>query len=825
MRNLPFLEVFLQDIRYAFRSLRKSPGFTATAIAALALGIGANTAIFTVVNTVLLQPLSYPDPDRLVQLELSSPQGTGGIASVPNFNAWKEQTATLQDIAAYDQGGPGINLTGGERPEQLKGIHVSGDFFKLFGARVVAGRTFSAEEDRPSGAPVVVLSGGLWQRRFGGDPNLVGKAIDLGGEGFTVVGVLDQKFSSDPPADIYLPLKADPTSTDQAHFLRVAARLKAGVSLEQAKTGLNLAADQFKQKFPKQLGPKDSFTAVPLRDTIVGDVRRSLFILVGAVTFVLLIACANVANLLLARATTRRREIAIRSAMGAGRTRLVQQLLTESMVLSIAAGVLGLGIGYIGVRGLLQINPGDIPRIGEFGEQVSLDWRVLAFTLVVSIVTGIVFGLIPAFSISRSDLNLTLKESGLRSGSGLRQSKTRAILVVTETALALVLLIGAALLIRTFSALRSVNPGFETHNVLTMEMSLAGSRFEKTSGVEQLVREAERRIGSLPGVVATAETCCLPLQGGLGLPFSIEGRPQTEANADGGGAWKPVSAGYFEVFKIPLVRGRLFTDRDSGGAPGVVLISEGLAKQFWPNSDPVGQRITIGKGVGPEFEEPAREIIGIVGDTRDAGLDNKPNPTMYVPVSQLKDGVTKLNNGFIPASWVVRTSVEPFSLSKEIQEELRTASGGLPAAHVRSMQQIRGESTAGADFNLMLLMIFAGVALLLATIGIYGLMAYSVQQRTQEIGIRMALGASAGDVRGMVVRQGMAMALAGVVIGVAGALGLTRFMASLLYGVTPRDPVAIVSVAVLLVGVALAATYIPARRASRVDAAVSLRYE
>jgi putative ABC transport system permease protein len=825
MQTGQLLEVLLKDVRYAFRMLRRSPGFAATAIAALALGIGANTAIFTVVNTVLLQPLSYPNPDQLVQLELSTSQGNGNITSIPKFNIWKEQTQVLQDISAYDQGGPGINLNGGDRPEQLKGIHVSSSFFQLFGARVAAGRTFSAEEDRPGGPPVVVLSGGLWQRRFGGDRNLIGKTIDLGGEGYTVTGILDQKFSSDPPADIYLPLKADPTSTDQAHFLRAAARLKPGVSLEQAKSALKLAADQFKRKFPNSMGPQDSFTAEPLRDTIVGDVRKSLLILLGAVSFVLLIACANVANLLLARATIRKREIAIRSAIGAGRGRLIRQLLTESVVLSLSGGILGLGLGYLGVRGLLQINPGNIPRVGEFGEQVSLDWRVLLFTLVVSIVTGIVFGLVPAFSASRTDLNLTLKESGSRSGSGLRQNKARSILVVTEVALALVLLMGAALLIRTFSALRSVNPGFDTRNILTMEMSLAASRFDKTAGVEQLVREAQRRVESLPGVVAVAETCCLPLQGGLGLPFIIEGRPLTQGTSHGGGPWKPVSARYFDVFKIPLVRGRLFTDRDDRGAPGVVLISEGLAKQFWPNSDPIGQRLTIGKGVGPEFEEPPREIIGIVGDTRDQGLDNKPNPTMYVPVTQINDGVTKLNNGFIPAVWVIRTSVEPFSLSKEIQEELRTASGGLPVAHIRSMDQVRGESTASSDFNLTLLMIFAAVALLLAAIGIYGLMAYSVQQRRQEIGIRMALGATAQDVRGMVVKQGMAMAVAGVLIGIAAALGLTHWMASLLYGVTPRDPLAMASVALLLAGVAFAATYLPARRASRVDPVVSLRYE
>lgn len=825
MKTRQFLEILRQDIRYAGRMLWRSPGFTATAIAALALGIGANTAIFTVVNTVLLQPLAYPEPDRLVQLELSSPQGNGNITSIPKFMVWREQRQVFQEVAAYDLGGPGVNLTGGDRPEQLKGVHVSAEFFQLFGARVVAGRTFSAEEDQPGGPPAVVLSGGLWRRRFGSDPSLVGRSIDLGGEPFLVIGILDARFKSDPPAEIYLPLKADPNSTDQAHYLRAAARLKPGATMEQAKAGMKLAAEQFKRKFPVQTGPQESFTAEPLRDTVVGDVRKALLVLFGAVSFVLLIACANVANLLLARATIRRREIAIRAAIGAGRGRLMRQLLTESVLLSLIAGLLGLALGYFGVHGLLSLNPGNIPRVGEQGSEVTLDWRVLAFTLGVSVATGVLFGLIPALNALRTDLNITLKESGLRSGGGVRQNKARSILVVTEMVLAVVLLVGAALLIRTFGVLRSVDPGFDGHNVLTMEMSLTAARFNKAAAVDQLVRDAQRRVESLPGVLALASTCCLPLEGGFGLPLTIEGRPLTEGTAHGGASWRTVSPRYFEVFKIPLIRGRMFTDRDDGNAAGVVVINEGLAKQFWPKGDPVGQRITIGKGVGPEFAEPPREIIGIVADVRDQGLDNNPDPIMYIPVAQVTDGVTALNNGIIPITWVIRTSVEPYSLSKEIQDELRMASGGLPVAHVRSMEQVRGESTSRTDFNMTLLVIFAGVALLLAAIGIYGLMAYSVQQRTQEIGVRMALGASAQDVRKMVVRQGMALALAGVLIGVAAAFGLTRLMASLLYGVTPRDPIAMTSVALLLVAVALAATYIPAQRASRVDPVVSLRYE
>jgi putative ABC transport system permease protein len=825
LQDTQFFENLLQDLRYAFRILHRSPGFTATAIAALALGIGANTAIFTVVNTVLLQPLAYPQPDRLVQLELSDAGGNGNVTSIPKYTIWREQTQVFQDVAAYDSGGPGVNLTGGDRPEQLKGVHVSASFFPLFGASMAAGRAFSEDEDRPGGARLVVIGNGLWRRRFVADPNLVGKDIELGGEPYLVTGVLAATFSSDPPADIYLPLQADPSSTDQAHYLRSAARLKPGVTLAQAQTAMRLAADQYKRKFPGTMGPQDSFAAEPLRDAVIGDVRKSLLILLGAVGMVLLIACANVANLLLVRATMRRREIAIRAAMGAGRGRIIRQLLTESVLLSLGGGVLGLVLGYFGVRALLAINPGNIPRIGEQGAAIALDWRVLAFTLLVSVGTGILFGLIPAFGASHADLGLTLKESGVRSGSGLSQNKARATLIVTEVALALVLLVGAALLIRTFAALRAVNPGFSTDKILTMQMSLTGTRFDTSAAVNQLVRDSQRRVESLPGVVAFASTCCLPLEGGFGLPFIIAGRPLTDGPAHGGAGYRPLSPRYFDVFKIPLLRGRMFTDHDDGGAQPVVLINEGMAKKYWQNADPVGQRITIGKGVGPEFEEPAREIVGIVGDVRNGGLDNDPEPIMYIPVAQMPNGVTLLNNRIIPITWIVRTKVEPFSLGPEIQEELRTASGGLPVSHIRSMDQVRAESTQRTDFNMTLLVIFAGVALLLAAIGIYGLMAYSVQLRTQEIGIRMALGAGPQDVRRMVVKQGMRLALIGVFLGIAAALALTKLMASLLYGVKPWDPAAIVSVAALLSAVALLATYFPARRASRVDPMIALRYE
>jgi putative ABC transport system permease protein len=821
------METLLQNLRYAFRTLRNSPGFAAVAILTLALGIGANTAIFSVVNAVLLQPLSYPNPDRLVELELSSPQGNGNVTSIPKFNVWREQTDVFDSVAAYDFSGPGINLTGGDRPELIKGIHVSADYFRVFGAPVALGRTFTPEEDRPGGPAVVVISNGLWRNRFGGDPGILNRTIDLGQEPYTIIGVIGPTYTGDPKSDIWLPLKPDPNSVDQGHYLRATARLKPGVTLAQAQAAMKHAADEFNRKFPNSpvMGPGASFTAIPLRDSVIGDVRFGLLLLFGAVGFVLLIACANVANLLMARATIRRREIAIRSALGAGRARLMWQLLTESLLLSLAGGVLGLGLGYVGVRALLAINPSDIPRVGEQGAAVALDWRVLVFTLVAAILTGILFGLVPALNTSRSDINSTLRESGARSGAGLRHNKARAVLVITEMALALVLLVGAALLIRTFGALRGVNPGFEARNVLIMEMSLNGGRFEKAAGVDQLEREGRRRIESLPGVTAASLTCCVPLEGGFGLPFIIEGRPLTNGPYHGGATWLTMSPHYFDVFRIPLISGRVFTDQDNGAADRVVVINQALAKEYWPKGDALGARISIGKGVGPEFDEPPRQIIGIVADVREGALSRPPDQIMYVPFAQVNDGIIALNNRIIPLTWVVRTKLQPFSLSADVQRELREASGGLPVAHIRSMQQVVGESTARNDFYMTLLTIFAGVALLLAAIGVYGLMAYSVQQRTQEIGVRMALGASPQQVRRMVVVQGMQLALVGVVIGVASALGLTRLMSSLLYGVKPWDPVTIVLVAVLLSGVTLLATYLPARRASRVDPLVALRYE
>lgn len=825
MAGRRLFENLLQDLKYAVRMLLRTPGFAITAIVALALGIGANTAIFTVVNKVLLEPLSFPDPGRLVMLGGHTPNGNFYGTSVPRFNVWNQQTQAFDAVAAYNQGGPGVNLTGGDRPEQLHGVSASAGYFAVFGVPMQMGRPFTVEEDRPGGPKLAVISYGLWRSHFGSDPEIVGKTIDIGGDPYTVTGVIGPSFHPDYPVDIILPFQADPNSTDQAFFFQAAARLKRGATMAMANTALQVAAEQFRKRFPGAMDPSESFIAVSMQQVMVSGARLSLLVLLGAVSFVLLIACANVANLLLVRATIRRREISIRAALGAGRRRIILQLLTESVLLSLVGGALGLFVGYSGVRALLTINPGDIPLIGQHGADVTLDWRVLVFTVMIALVTGVLFGLIPALTASRSDLAMTLRESGARSGSGLRQNKARSLLVITEMALALILLVGATLLIRTFAALRSVDPGFNTHNVLTMNMSITGPRFQKAAAVAELVEEARRHVEAIPGVEAMSTTCCLPLQGGLGLPFSIEGRPHTQGPNDGGAGYDIVSPEYFAVFRIPLLRGRMFTVHDDGGAAGVVLISETMAQRYWHKGGAIGARITIGKGVGPEFAEPARQIIGVVGDARNGGLDSDPPSIMYIPVAQVPDGVTALNSRIAPLQFAIRTKIPPFSLSADIQKALRDASSGLPVGNVESMDQIDAESTASTNFNMTLLTIFAGLALALAAIGIYGLMAYSVQQRTQEIGIRIALGASPQKVGRMIVRQGMTLVLVGVVIGVATALALSRYMATLIYGVKTWDPTTLISVVVVLTLVALAATYFPARRASRVDPIIALHYE
>ncbi len=820
------MDAFLQDVKHSLRMFWKNPSFTLTAVAALTLGIGANTAIFSIVNAVLLKPVPFPDPDRLVLLMNTSPQGSFPAASPAKFEHWRSQTMVLQDVAAYRT--RVVNFTGGEIVEQFRSAQVSDAYFRCFGAPIERGRTFSKEEDAPKGPKVALISDGLWHRRFTGDPQIVGRTISLSGEPYVIVGIVGPEFDVrqfGPPPDVWVPFQLDPNTADQGHYFQVAGRLKPGVPLAQAQSRLEVSAAEYEVKFPNALGKNGGFTVTPMREALVKNVRTSLLVLLGAVALVLLIACANVANLLLVRATGRKREIAIRTAIGAGRGRIIRQLLTESVLLSLAGGTLGLALGFLGIRALMSVNTAGLPRVGEAGSLIGIDWRVLAFTLAVSITTGIVFGLIPALQGSRAELNTALKDSASRSGTGFRQNKTRSILVIVEMAMAVVLLVGSALLIRTSIALQSVDPGYDTKNVVTMQMSLTGPKYLKSMGVELTVRDAVERIRAIPGVVDATATCCVPLQGGYGLPFQIVGRPLTNGQYHGGGEWITTSPGFFEVYKIPVKRGRSIAVPDDDEAPAVVVINETMAKRFWKDSDPLKDRLIIGRWGMHEFkDEPERQIIGVVGDVRDGSLNNDPGPTMYIPQAQVPDAVNALNVRISTMAWVVRTQTAAQSLVPAIREQLRQATG-LPVSEVRTMDQVVNLSTARERFNMLLMSVFGFSALLLAAIGIYGLMAYSVQQRIQEIGIRLALGATAGNVKGMVVGQGMWLALAGAAAGLGSAWALTRFLESFLFRVKMHDPVVFIAVPVVLSLVALLAVWFPAGRASRIEPVEALRYE
>ncbi len=819
------METLLRDLRHALRMFwQGGASFTITAVVALGLGIGANTAIFSLVNTVLLKAPPFPKADRIVILQTKTPQGSFGGASPAKFAHWAQQTDVVEDVSAF--GGGVLNWTGSDFPRQLRSERVSSAYFRLFGVPLIVGRAFNAQEDTPGAAPVVVISEGLWKSRFGGDPQIIGKTMALGGEPHVITGVVGARFDFQdfgPAPELWVPFQLDPNTVDQGHYFQAAGRLKDGVSLVQAKARLDASARAYRQKFPTALGNGQSFDAASLKDSLVQGARKSLWVLAAAVGFVLLIACANVANLLLARAEVRKRELAIRAALGASRFRIVRQLLTESLLLAAGGAVFGLVLGVVGIHALLSVNTAGLPRVGIDGDMVSLDWRVLLFTVIITLLTSLIFGLLPAWRSARTDLSATIKESASRSGSGFRQNKTRTILVVTEVALAAVLLVGAGLLIRTEMAIYAVKPGFDTKNVLTMRMSLSGNSFGTSVAIEQLVQRAVERLDAIPGVELASATCCVPLEGGYGLPFKVMGRPLKDGPFHGGGGWKTVSPGYFEVFRIHVVRGRSFTERDNHAGAPVVIINESMARRFWPKGDPLQDRILIGKGVMPQLAtEQPRQIIGVVADQRDGALNQDPGPEMYIPNGQATDAIQALNVKLTPLAWVIRTRGDPMKLRGAVEEQLRQVSG-LPVTDIRAMDEVVSRSTSRERFHMFLMSVFGGVSLLLAAIGIYGLMAYSVEQRTQEIGIRMALGAERSDVRAMIMRQGMIFAMFGVLLGIGGAFALAKQIASFLFGVTAWDPLVFGTIPVVLIATAVLAVWWPARRATQVDPATALR--
>ena len=813
------------QLRAAARTLWRNPGFTATALAMLSLGIGTVSALFSVVDKVLLEPLPYPEPDRLVQLITTSRVGEQSLVSIPKYLFWRDATSSFESMAAFDSSAPEVNLTQGVYPKVLKTARVSSDYFHLFGAKLALGRTFSAREDAPDGPNVAVISDALWREYFGSDSEMVGSRILLDHVPYKVVGVLAPGAHLESPADIWLPLCADPRSVDNIPRVRVVARLQAAVSREEAENDDRLK--DFLQTFPPgAVLYGERVKVIPLRDAVVGDVRPALYILMGAVGFVLAISCANTATLLLARANRRTREIAVLMAMGAERKQILFQLLAESVLISLSGGAGSLILGHLAVRGLLAIGPSDLPRIGANGAAITLDWRVFLFTLVVSVLIGILCALIPALNASRTDINVLVKDSTAESGMNFRRNRWRATLMIAEMSVSLVLLAGAGLLIRTFVAKRAINRGFDEQNVLALDMSLNNPRFDQTTQVAQLVRYAERRIQSLSGVSAVATTCALPLIPGLPMPFTIlKNEHSLVGRYDGTATWRSVSPQYFKVFQIRLLRGRMFTDEDNEHAPEVVLINRAMVKRYWQEVDanPIGDFIAVGKGLEPGSGDAPRQIIGVIADVRDAGLDREPS--IYVPVAQVSDWMNARNNRLMPIIWTIRSDETQPVPAVRIQQELASVSGGQPLGRPRTMHEAIAATSARAQFYMTFLMVFAGVALVLTAAGLYGLMMYSVEQRKRELAIRTALGATPRDVQKMVVGQALRLTFWGTLAGVPLALALVRVTISLIFGIETWDPVTLALVASLLSAVSLFAAYVPSVRASRVNPAAALRSE
>jgi putative ABC transport system permease protein len=812
------MQALIRDLRYGLRMLAKSPGATLVAVIALAFGIGANSAIFSVVNSVLLRPLHYKDPERLVviwETKLSK-----GIlreqVSPPDYRDWVEQSRAFDQIAAL-RSQPSV-LTGGALPERVETALISPSAFELLGVKAAQGRTFFPEEAQPGHNRVAVLSYGLWQRRFGADPGILGKGVTVDGNAYTIVGVAPADFRLlDTPSELWMPYTLDSKeeNSNQRGFrtLRVIAHLKPGVSLEQARSDITSVAARIEQQFPDS-NAGWSAKIVPLRDQLLGDIRPTLWTLVAAVVFVLLIACANVANLLLARAGSREKEIALRTALGANPGRLARQLLTESVLLALASGALGLLLAMWSVSILQRFGPARLPRMSE----IVVDWRVLAFTFGVSVLTGIVFGLAPAIASIRSDLNSILKTSGRGNTGGRGKARLLNSLVVSEIACCVVLLTGAGLLLQSFVRLQNVNPGFRPDHVLTMQIALPEARYSEWK-VALFYKQLLERLQGLPGVQFAGIARNLPLSGAdASLNFTVENRP-VQASADQARAkYRAASADYFKAMGIPLMKGRYFERTDGEKTAGVVLINNTMARRFWPNEDPIGKRIKAG------FDDSQWcTIAGIIGDVKHTGLDADVNAEMYYQYLQVPPALMSFVEGTM--TLVLRTNADPASMTASARNEVRKLDGDLAVFNVKTMDDLVAGSLAQPRFRTMVLGTFAGVALVLAAIGLYGVIAYSVTQRTNETGVRMALGAQKSDILKLIVGQGIQLAGIGIGLGLAIALGLMRVMSKLLFGVNATDPVTFIVTAALIFLVALAASTIPALKAIKVDPVVALRCE
>lgn len=808
------LQMLWQDFSFGLRMLAKNPGFTSVAVLALALGIGANSAIFSVVNTVLLRPLPYQDPDRIVMVwEDGSSHGFPiNVTSAANYIDWRDQNQVFEGMAVI--GRASFNLTGAGEPERIDGRRVSANLFPLLGVDAELGRTFLPEEDSPGASRVVILSHRLWQRRFGARPDIIGQRLILNAESYEVVGVMPPAFQFPGRDDqLWVPIAFTPQQAPDRgnNSFEVVARLKPAVSTAQAESEMDTIVARLQQQYPNEVKTQGA-VVIPLHEQVVGDIKPALLILLGAVGFVLLIACANVANLLLARAAARQREIAVRLALGASRRRLIRQLLTESILLSAIGGVVGSLVALCGVSLLKAFIPREITQMTAVG----VDGNVLAFTFGVTLLTGLVFGVAPALQASRFNLNDTLKEGGRDSAIGRRGNRLRSLLVIAEVAISLVLLMGAGLLINSFLRLRNVDPGFRSDNLLTMRIALPQLKYPDHARRRAFYGELLNRVEALPGVRSAAVTNWIPLtlQGDT-FGISIEGRPDPGAQEMPDVVTRVVSPSYFNTMGIELLRGRPFDEGlDRAGSAPVAIISETMARRLWPGEDPLGKRIKPGRS---DSDEEWITVVGVAEDVRQFELTTEPTLQMYLSYSQ--------PSFFAPGHLVVRTEVEPASMAAPVREAVWAIDKDQPVSDIRSMEEIFSESIARHRFSMLLLGIFAGVAMLLGTVGIYGVVSYSVAQRTHDIGVRMALGAQRSNVLRMIVGHGLKLVLIGVAIGLVAAYILTRLMQSLLFGISATDPATFVAVPVVLVAAATLASYIPARRATRIDPLTALRYE
>ena len=804
-----------QDVRYGLRMLLKNPGFTAIAVLALALGIGANSAIFSVVNGLLLRPLPYKNPGQLMVIwenasHLGFPKNTPSPA---NFLDWQKQATLFQGMAAFAE--RTFNLTGVGEPERLEGRRVSANLFDLLGVKPILGRSFVQEDDKP-GTKIALLNESLWKRRFGSDPAVIGRSLALNGESYTVVGVLPNSVRL--PAfgnwrdQVWVPMAfpAEEAAQRGNHFLEVIGRLKPGVTLAQARAEMETITARLAQQYPEE-NTRISSVVNPLHEEIVGNMKPALLILLGAVAFVLLIACANVANLLLARAAARHKEIALRLALGADRARLTKQLLVESVMLSLLGAAVGLVFAYAGLQVLTRFIPADVAH----AEMITIDAKVLVFTLIVALVTGLIFGLAPASQAAHSNLNDTLKEGGRDAGAGPRGKRLRSALVIAEVAVSFILLIGAGLLINSFMHLRNLDPGFRADHLLALNVDLSEVKYPDTARRTAFFDEVVRRVQALPGVRSVAVAGNLPFTyNGDSMPIGVEGIPDPPPDQWPDVIWRTVGPNYFSTMGISLVRGRDFNDQDTLDTTLGVVISEKTAKHYWPNEDPIGKRLKPGSTAG---SSPWRTVIGVVKDVRQNDFVAEPKMQMYFSFRQVKSLVAN--------ALVVRTAVDPLSLAASVRNSVWAVDKDQTVANMDSMEHIVAGAVARQRFSMLLLAIFAGVALVLAAVGIYGVMSYSVAQQTREIGIRMALGAQRSDVLKMTIKQGLKLVGLGLVIGLAAAFVLTRVMATLLFGISATDPLTFITISFVLLVVAMLASYIPSVRAMRVDPMVALRYQ